>query len=268
MNRLLGAEGRGVADDRQQPPDATGSAGRRPDPGEELDRTREFDPIAEEEDGPAHPDRTSDETAPQPGIDETAALPGGRVVWTGRAAVPRPNPSAPSDATEWGEAEERTGRHWWMPILLAVVALSLLGVLTYGVWLGLRSGQQMPGPLPPAPSTPASAPPTPTFRSPSVEPTATQPTPSGTSAAATVEMPALIGQPEAIARAALDRLGLAYRVELRSSGRTPGTVIETQPDAGTPVPPGTRVILVIARAPATPSAAASPTAYTPTPSPR
>ncbi|PSK61420.1 hypothetical protein B0E53_06676 [Micromonospora sp. MH33] len=75
-------------------------------------------------------------------------------------------------------------------------------------------------------------------------------------------LPPLVGQPESAARAALDRLGVDYRVRYRTSDQPAGTVIDTDPEAGEPVAEGDRVTLVVARA-----AAPTTDASTSTPSP-
>lgn len=270
-----------MADDRQQPRDAAGSGGL-PDVGEDFDQTSEFDPLAEKDEDAGYPGGASageqparrpapDDTAPLPAdetatnepADDTAPLPVTPGTWSGRAEVPRPEQAAVGAAPpEWDEAGERPSHRWCLPILVGILALFLLGVLTYGIWLIVRSNEGGTGPVTPSPSaaTATSATPRPT----SAAPTTGPPTPSPTStAAATVPMPSLVGQPEATARAALDRLGLVYRLEFRTSDRTPGTVIETEPGAGTTVPLGTQVTLVIAEAPTAPAPTATPTA-TPT----
>lgn len=290
-----------MADDRHQR-DAAGSGGGLPDRGEDFDQTSEFDPLGEKDEDAGYPggasggeqparrpapddtaplpaddiaplpaDETAtnepaDDTAPLPTANETAALPVTPGAWSGRAEVPRPEPAAVRGAAppEWDEAGERPSRRWWLPILVGILALLLLGVLAYGIWLIVRSNEDGTGPVTPLPSaaTATSATPRPT----SAVPTAGRPTANATSAAATVPMPSLVGQPEATARAALDRLGLVYRLEFRTSDRTPGTVIETEPRPGTTVPLGTQVTLVIAEAPTAPAPTATPTIRaTPTP---
>ncbi|OZV80218.1 hypothetical protein CA850_14890 [Micromonospora echinospora] len=177
--------------------------------------------------------------------------------WSGRAEVPPPrsarHPEAPG---EW-YVEETGDRRWWMPILVASVALAVLAMLGVGLWLIVRSGTP-PAPLP----------------SPSAVPTTTgPPTPPGTGAAtspARVPMPDLVGLPRSVAEATLDRLGLGYRSELRRSDRPSGTVIGTEPQAGEGVPVGTDVTLVVSEdgGASRPSGASPTPARTPSATPR
>ena len=69
-------------------------------------------------------------------------------------------------------------------------------------------------------------------------------------------MPPVENLPLATAQAILDRSGLAYRVEYRTSDRPAGTVLETEPEAGELVSEGEEVTLVVSRGERTP---ASPT---------
>src|SRR5689334_14319261 len=80
---------------------------------------------------------------------------GGEELWTGRATVrpPGPETSRYSDTTEWTPGppgEEPPGR-WWMPIVIGIVALLLLGVLAYGIYLIAQNsgaGTDAPAPTP------------------------------------------------------------------------------------------------------------------------
>ncbi|MEU4566066.1 PASTA domain-containing protein [Micromonospora sp. NPDC023956] len=178
-------------------------------------------------------------------------------VWSGRAEVPPPRSlRQPETPTDWYD-EEHGDRRWWMPILVASVALAVLAVLGLGLWLVVRSG---PGGTPSAP-----------LPSPSAEPpTAGPSTPPGTGVATTparVPMPDLVGLPRSVAEATLDRLGLGYRSELRTSGRPAGTVIGTEPQAGERVPLGTDVTLVVSEGgdPVRPSTAVPTPSPTPAP---
>ncbi|GGS02258.1 hypothetical protein GCM10010169_53790 [Micromonospora fulviviridis] len=182
--------------------------------------------------------------------------------WSGRAGVPPPRPAGyPEPGTEW-YTEEQAGRRWWMPIFLGVLALLLIALIGLGVWLALRAADRdaEPGLSPSAvPSTAPQTSATPSTAAPSSSPPSSPPT---TTAAAEVPMPPLVGLPESAARAALDRLGVDYRVRYRTSDRPAGTVIETNPEAGEPVAEGDRVAIVVARA-----AAPTTDAATSTPSP-
>jgi hypothetical protein len=159
---------------------------------------------------------------------------------------------------EW-EEYDRSGRRWWLPIVLGLVALLLLGALGAGAWLILRNQNNKPAPANIGPATPtASARPSQT----SASVAATTAAASPTSAPAQVAVPPLAGLSAVQAQGILRQNQLNYRVVYRSDPNTPvGDVIETNPPEGTQVAPGSQVTLVISSAPAT-SAAPSPTAST------
>jgi hypothetical protein len=250
-----------MADDR----DPDGPAPRPPDgpgPGSgEAGQTRRFDPFAGgEETSPAEgdatstdPDRTAqlpaagDETRKLPAADETAPAPDQPAAWSGRAGVPPPGaPVVRGPApTEWTPTED--GGKWWMPIVVGIVALLLLGGLIAGIWLIYDANKVEPGPTPTGSPTaaPTSAPAT------SAAPT-TSPAAPPTTAAADVPVPRLAGLTDEEARDELDELGLTYRLVYRPAEEPPNTVIETQPGEGEVVPMGTEITLVIA-SPLTPT---------------
>jgi len=274
--------------DRSGGPDAERGAG-------ELDRTRAFDPLAEQEPGAARqpgragPDETvrqpaADQTAPYqlpggPGVppDPTAPLPSGPAgnrpqepaAWSGRAAVPPPIATEVRETgpVGWAGAEERpSGRPWWLPILAGIVALLLLTVLAYGLWLisQSRDGE--------APVGPTSSPPVPTSAAPaatSAPPTTEAPSPTERATTpGTVLMPPVIGLRQEEATALLDQLGLSYRVRFRQSDRPSGTVVRSDPEAGTPVSPDTRITLIVAEGPPHPETTApAPATSNPGPTP-
>ncbi|MFJ5540389.1 PASTA domain-containing protein [Micromonospora chalcea] len=217
---------------RAMPRDAAGGDATRPLPG-----------------GPAGPGAASrrplDATTPQEPVG----------AWSGRAGVPPPRPAGyPEPGGEW-YGDEQAGRRWWMPILLGILALLLLGLIGLGVWLALRAADRDsdPGTVPSAvPSTSAQTSAAPTSAAPSSSPPSTPPT----TEAVEVPMPPLVGLPEAAARAALDRLDVDYRVQRRASDRPAGTVISTDPEAGYPVGEDDRVTIVVA-VPAPPTAGPS-----------
>ncbi|NES29658.1 PASTA domain-containing protein [Micromonospora terminaliae] len=272
-----------MSDDRQEPPAEDPDATRALPPdrsGADPDATRALPPerpaVPEDADAtramPREP--AGDATRPLPRGEGGAAA--GRPVdatspqqpvspaWSGRAGVPPPRPAGyPEPGGEW-YTEEQAGRRWWMPILLGVLALLLIALIALGVWLALRAADRdaEPGRSPSAvPSTAPQTSATPTTAAPSSSPPSSPPT---TTAAAEVPMPPLVGLPESAARAALDRLGVDYRVRYRTSDQPAGTVIDTDPEAGEPVAEGDRVSIVVARAAdpttAAPTSAAPPTA--------
>ncbi|MER6594065.1 PASTA domain-containing protein [Micromonospora purpureochromogenes] len=264
-----------MSDDRQEPAaDAT-----RPLPSDD-DRTRPL-PRAGDGQPPGRPtpeplDATArheplDATARHEPLDATArhepldrtrplpptgageqTVPAAPPVWSGRAGVPPPRPADYREPVEW-YGEEQRGRRWWMPILLGVLALLLLAALGTGIWLVLRAADERdeePS-LPPPTSAPV------TTAATTAAPTTEAPSTPATTAAAQIPVPPLVGLPRASAERILDRLDLSYRVRTReSSEQPPGTVIETDPEAGELVDAGDRVTLVVAAAP---SPTASPT---------
>ena len=197
--------------------------------------------------GTHRPDRAGCRRAPLP------------PAWSGRAGVPPPRPAGyPEPGTEW-YAEEQAGRRWWMPILLGILALLLIALIGVGVWLALRAARPGRHAVPvahaahrPAPRRPPPRRPRPR-RAPAADHAADH------QAAARVPMPPLVGLPEAAARAILDRLGVDYRVETRTSDRPAGTVIETDPAAGELISEGDQVTLVVAEAAAPTTGAGTPT---------
>jgi hypothetical protein len=188
-----------------------------------------------------------DRTAPLPGADSTSVLPPADT-WQARAEVPRAGTTAvgPAVGTEWEQAPTEDGGRWWMPIVVGLVALLLLGVLGYGVWLIAGAGDDdQPAVTPTATVAPTSAAPSPT-----PSPTGAEPTTAPPAEPQTVAVPDLRGTELADARERLDGLGLPYRLEFRESTEVEeGSVIETDPPGGSQVEPGTEITLVVARPP-------------------
>ncbi len=181
-------------------------------------------------------------------------------VWAGRAGVQQPRPGADATRTDWAAvpADEPRGR-WWTPIVVGIVALLLLGVLSWGIYLILQStGHDEESPAPLVTTSPAPAQTTePTTEPPTTAPTTTEPTSSAPAPPEDVAIPALRGLSLDEARAALDRTGLNYRLRyVASTEAPPGTVIDSDPGEGQQVPGDTVVNLIVA---------AEPTAATPTP---
>ncbi|WP_436525032.1 PASTA domain-containing protein [Actinoplanes sp. HUAS TT8] len=169
-------------------------------------------------------------------------------LWTGRAAVRAPGPREDPE-TEWvpgPPGEEPSGR-WWMPIVVGIVALLLVGLLAFGIYLIVRnSGADVDTPQPtPTPTRAATT--APATTQPTTEPpVSTAPTTDPAATEATV--PALRGMPLADAEAALARSGLSYRVIQLPSDAEPGTVIDCDPAEGQVVPPDSKITLVVAAA--------------------
>jgi hypothetical protein len=260
---------------------------RRRDP--RVDETRQFQPFDDDEEdgtpvGGIHPEggpRSSDIPAadgtqrmpPTPPDDATVVTPRGperdgtsvmppvqdwateEPAWAGRAAV-RPPRSADygTTAADWDAVpppEEEPRGKWWMPIVIGIVALLLLALLGWGIYLIVQNSDEGAGTPAPEPSVsaPATTEPTTTATTtgPTTEPTTTPPTTEPTETAVTV--PALVGLSQQEAQQALDRRGLNYRLIFRTSDNAPaGTVIDSDPAEGQEVPPDTQVTLVIATA--------------------
>jgi hypothetical protein len=246
-----------MRDDNRRP-DAGGedAGGRNPGQRDPGDDTVAGTPLDETVAG-GPPDETR---AHRPAIDETRALPrddvpggadrqtvegpaatgGPAPVWSGRAEVPPAGVRAPGPATEqWARPPGEDGGRWWMPIVLGLVGLALLGVLGYGLWLigAADDDGSEPGPTPPRPAT--VAPRT------TAAPTTAPPTPEQE-----VEVPRLVGESLEDAQARLDERGLTYRVEFEQTDSfQPGTVIRTRPRGGSDVEPGSQVTIVVAAEP-------------------
>ncbi|MFF5295054.1 PASTA domain-containing protein [Paractinoplanes globisporus] len=198
-------------------------------------------------------------------------------VWAGRASVRAPRPGQSIYDTDWsdGPVPPVTGERdrWWLPIVVGIIVLVLLGVLAWAIYLIVQNSGDNPSPVPTTPPTAVvtTNPPSPapsaaatTSTAPSSEPT-TVPTTTATTQepTAAVTVPALRGLPLAEARAALNRTGLRYRVLYLNSTAAPGTVIDSDPAEGQEVPPDTRVTIVVAQegaATTTPTATVTTTA--------
>lgn len=196
-------------------------------------------------------------------------------VWSGRAEVRGPRTTTSYD-TDWSDdgpvpAPVQGQRdRWWMPIVVGIIVLILLGVLAWAIYLIVQSSgeQESPAITPSATattiSTPSSAPTTAPTTSAPVATTTPTDTPSTTEPTTTaVTVPALRGLALDDARAALDRTGLRYRVLYRDSTAPPGTVIDSDPAEGQEVPPDTRVTIVVSQQ-GTPTTTPTATATTPT----
>lgn len=200
-------------------------------------------------DAPGRP--LPDATAVQPPVRDWAAQ---DAAWAGRAEVrpPRPGQSDYGTASDWDAqppAEPR-GR-WWMPIVIGVVALILLGLLGWGIYLITQAedgdGTPAPGASVSAPVAPATTTEPTTTEPTTTAPTTTPPTtePTQTTDPVTVTVPALVGLSQQDAQQALERRGLRFRVIARPNDATPGTVFDCDPPEGQEVPADTQVTLVV-----------------------
>ncbi|MFG1880924.1 PASTA domain-containing protein [Micromonospora sp. NPDC049102] len=246
-----------MSDDRQEPPAGT------PDD----DRTRPLPPAGGRPQQP-EPSASPDETMPidraASASDRTARMPVERSMppaWSGRAEVRAPRPAEPS--ADW-YVEEQGGRRWWLPILWGVLALLLAALLGTALWVVLSTREDDPdGPATPSvPPASVTAPPSssaPTSAAPS---SASPSSPAATTEEAQVPVPPLTGLGQSTAEGLLERLGLSYRVVYRPSELPPGTVVRTDPAAGTLVGTDEEVQVVVSQA--RPSTEVSQTSRSPT----
>jgi len=268
-----------MSDEQEQ---RRGPEGRDPRP----DETREFSPFADDDDqspaagnhpddgprpgdawvgdgteqmpgGPSSPPDDATVVTPRPPQGgETSVLPPARdwsaqdAAWAGRAEVrpPRPGQADYGVGSDWDAVPPAEPRgKWWMPILVGIVALVLLGLLGWGIFLIMQDsedGDQTPAPVASAPAVTTK----PTTAASSAVPTTTPPTtePTESTNPAEVTVPALVGLSQADAQEALQRRGLRARVISRPSDATAGNVIDSDPAEGQKVPADTQVTLVIA----------------------
>lgn len=219
------------------------------------DETRQFSPFDDDDDDddrtrvqPSHPDENRGKTEVMPNRD-WAADDG---AWAGRAQVRPPRPSREDwgPAGDWSADEPRVPpSKWWMPIVVGVVALVLLGALGWGVYL-IATNSDAPSDSPAVPQISAPTVQTPRTSAPVTRPTTTPPTTQPTTTEPTgpteITVPALLGLSQEEAEQALARRGLKSRTIFRPSDNPAGTVIDSDPAEGQEVPPDTQVTLVIA----------------------
>nr|WP_221380909.1 PASTA domain-containing protein [Actinoplanes polyasparticus] len=213
-------------------------------------------------------------TAILPPVNDDWAPSRANPAWSGRAEVRAPQPGRGYPEVDWAAAAPPPQRdRWWMPIVVGIIALVLLAVLGWAVYLLVNTSSDEQTPAPPVTSSAAATPtdtvtptetattepsspsPTPTTTTPSPEPSTTDPT------SAEVIIPALRGLALSEAQAALRSTGLNYRLIYRQAPDVPaGTVIDSDPVEGQEVPPDTTVTLVIAaEATNTPTTPTGPT---------
>lgn len=194
-------------------------------------------------------------------------------VWAGRAGVRPPRPGSGDDfaPSDWTTAhlDEPRGK-WWMPIVVGIVGLVLLGLLTWGIYLIATSSGGDTDTTPEVTTSAVRPENTGTGGTPpTIAPTTTPPQSSAVATASDVTIPALVGLSADEARAALDRKGMNYRLRFVTADAPAGTVIESDPAEGQQVPPDTVVTLIIAQPPASsaPPDTPSPSQSTPTEQP-
>jgi hypothetical protein len=210
------------------------------------DSTRQMPAADDDATALAPPVRRPDATSIMPPVDEAGAA------WAGRAEVRPPQPGYDMEP-EWDAVPPPGARgRWWMPIVVGIVALVLLALLGWGIWLIVQA-QDQNAPTPTPAVTTSIAPPETT--EPTTEPTTEEPTttpPTTEPTATEVTIPALRGLSREQAQQALSRRGLSSRLRfVASDDASAGTVIESDPEEGQEVPPDTVVTLIIAVQPTT-----------------
>ncbi|MFI5936072.1 PASTA domain-containing protein [Actinoplanes sp. NPDC051494] len=187
-------------------------------------------------------------------------------IWAGRAGVRAPRPGDDSIRTDW---EPEPSGKWWTPILVGILAMVLLGLLGWGVYLIVQSTKDENGDSP-LPVVSAAITPSP-VQTPSVEasvsvaPATTEPSSAPVSSPSDIAIPALRGLSLDEARTALNRKGLNYRLRyVASTDAPPDTVIGSDPIEGQQVPGDTIINLIIASTPT--AATTAPSSIAPTPS--
>ena len=172
--------------------------------------------------------------------------------WSARADVPVGGPRQPApQEQEWVPDQEP--RAWWLPILIGVAVLVLVGLVGLGFWLAVQGTNQAPAPSASASPVRSSA-----TRAP------TTPAAPSSPAVLLVPVPALTSIAVDQATGILASQGLGAKVVNQVTDAVPpGIVTGTDPAAGTPVPQGTVVTLIVA---APPPSSPSPAPSSPSPS--
>jgi hypothetical protein len=205
-------------------------------------------PLADE---PVGARRRPDPTAMIPAVTDEWAPSRGNPAWSGRAEVRAPQPGwdGYQEVDDWSAGPPREPRdRWWMPIVVGIVVLVLLGVLAWGIYLIVQNS----GGGTPASTTPPSAAPARVVEPAPSAAASTEPTTAPATVSTTTEqteevtIPALRGMSLPDAQAALGRKGLQWRVIEIADEAPAGTVIDSDPAEGQEVPPNSRVTLVVA----------------------
>ncbi|MFF5084748.1 PASTA domain-containing protein [Actinoplanes sp. NPDC000266] len=217
--------------------------------------------------GGTRPDDTLDDVRTVPAFKDkpTTVMPAddwapsrANPAWSGRAEVRAPQPGRGYPEVDWtaADAEPRGRDRWWMPIVVGVIALVLLGVLAWAIYVIVQDDDSDDTPAPVATTSSAAAPTraatttataTTETTTPSTAPTTTAPTTNTTDPTDTeVTVPALRGLALPAAQSALNETGLNYRIIYRVVNAPAGTVFDSDPAEGQEVPPDTVVTLLVA----------------------
>ncbi|WP_250031947.1 Stk1 family PASTA domain-containing Ser/Thr kinase [Paractinoplanes maris] len=238
------------------PDDEDTLPGRGPQDDDTLDDVRHVPTIRDEP--TVVTDRPGSTAVMPPVGDDDWAPSRANPAWSGRAEVRAPQPGRGYPEVDWAASSPPQQRdRWWMPIVVGIIALVLLAVLGWAVYLLVNDSDGDQAPAPPAASSvvaPAETTATTQTTSPSATPTTTAPSPSPSPTPTTSEptggeltIPALRGLALPEAQAALRSTGLNYRLIYRQAPDVPaGTVIDSDPVEGQEVPPDTTVTLVVA----------------------
>lgn len=199
---------------------------------------------------PARPTGSSE--SPEAAETEVAASAPSRL----RTPTPKPAVGAGGGAARQGQPEPTdpaTGDRTWMtPLFGSVAALILLVVFAFGVMLIVRATTSDDEPGSHSSSRPLASSPLPERSTASPETRPSQRDPADTSQV--VLVPAVIGLSESEATKNMNWSGLRVSVQWRTSETArPGTVVATDPAAGTPVASGSVVVLYLAQQPPSPS---------------
>jgi hypothetical protein len=232
--------------------------------GESLDATAPYEPVDADDD----PDATRPIARPDTTAGAGAAGAGGAGAtdpdatqvsdaWTGRAEVRGPIP--PEEPDEYADQEpEEPGRRWWLPILLGVLGLL---VVIAGITAAMMLSGNDDEPTP-TPSVSGSIATSPSAASPSAAPSSAAPSSAPPSAETTVLVPETFGNSQGVATNKLEALGLKVNVVFQEDPiADPGTVLATTPPAGSVVPAGSEITIIVAKA--LPSSSPSPSHQVP-----
>ena len=151
------------------------------------------------------------------------------------------------------EEDPYQGRSWFTPVIVGVVALVLVGALSFGLYLiyqATADGDNAPSEPLPGVETSSTAVPSPTPPPTSAPPTSAEPSATTAAPPSSVAIPPLRGSTLAQATIKLQQLGLAVKVVRRADGSVqPGEVLESDPGPGEMVDAGETVTLYVATAP-------------------
>lgn len=207
----------------------------------------------------------AEETAASPPTDTTAeftAVVDEAPRWTARARVPPPSFTPEVDEAEvWAAEPEPRRRGVGVPLVYALCALVLVGLIGVGVGLMVRGNPVTPVPVPVPTTVASSATGVATAtRSATVTTAPASSAPSVTTTApATVTVPDVRDLTPVRAAQRLRALGLVPVRRLRSSDEVPpGQIIGTDPAAGSVVLRGSDVTIIVSSGALLASTAATP----------